>query len=197
MSHYKRTSKARALLALLVGLACLCLPAMASPLLKAQSVQTLPRPNSPSNSNTTTSKISSDTIEVLVPTTVRRSTTTTSTTQPPAPKPKPKAQAQAPAAAPTTDYSSMEPCGGDLPPCWVKYKESKGNYGAVNPTGCVWTDKDGVRHRGCWGAWQFGTMWAGKLGLPDDLSTATPEEQDNAARALWNGGRGCSNWGAC
>jgi hypothetical protein len=95
-------------------------------------------------------------------------------------------------SGPTTDYSSMEPCGGDLPPCWVKSRESGGNYGAFNPTGCVW--KGG---RGCWGAWQFGGFWSGKLGLPLDLSTATPEQQDAAARELWAGGAGCSNWNAC
>lgn len=98
---------------------------------------------------------------------------------------------------PSTDYSSLEPCGGAYPPCWVKRRESGGNYGAYNPTGCAWTDKSGYRHHGCYGAWQFGTMWAGRLGLPDDLSTATPEQQDEAARQLWAGGAGCSNWAAC
>jgi len=89
------------------------------------------------------------------------------------------------------------PCGGDLPPCWVLMRESRGNPDAYNPNGCVWTDKDGATHRGCWGPWQFGTMWAGKLGLPADLSTATTEQWNSAARALWDGGAGCSNWAAC
>lgn len=95
------------------------------------------------------------------------------------------------------DSGSLAPCGGDLPPCWVKARESHGNYGAVNSSGCRWTDKSGTVHVGCFGAWQFGTMWAGRLGLPDDLSTATPAQQDAAARELWAGGRGCGNWGAC
>jgi len=80
-------------------------------------------------------------------------------------------------------------CGGDLPPCYVKQRESGGNYGAYNPTGCGGA--------GCYGAWQFSGEWAGKLGLPSDLSQATPAQQDEAARQLWNGGAGCSNWGAC
>ncbi len=93
-------------------------------------------------------------------------------------------------SAPHQNYTvSLEPCGGDLPPCWVKWAESRGDYGAVNPGGCG--------GRGCFGAWQFSGEWAGKLGLPFDLSTATPEQQDEAARILWAGGRGCSNWDAC
>lgn len=80
---------------------------------------------------------------------------------------------------------SLQPCGGDLPPCWVAERESHGNYGAVSPDGRYW------------GKWQFDLGWAGKLGLPADLSQATPEQQDNAARLLWAGGAGCGNWGAC
>lgn len=91
--------------------------------------------------------------------------------------------------APSPTLVSLEPCGGDLPPCVVKQRESGGDYGAYNPTGC-----NGL---GCFGAWQLSGEWAGKLGLPMDLSTATPEQQDNAARLLWNGGAGCSNWSAC
>lgn len=115
-----------------------------------------------------------------------------STTTPPSPKRKASVS-----ATPAVNYSSMEPCGGDLPPCWVKQRESKGDYGAYNPTGCRWYSKDGALHEGCWGAWQFGSEWEGKLGLPQDLSTATPEQQDDAARQLWNGGDGCHNWAAC
>lgn len=92
--------------------------------------------------------------------------------------------------APRTDWPvSLQPCGGDLPPCSVAWAESRGDYGAVNPTGCG--------GQGCFGKWQFSGSWAGKLGLPLDLRTATPEQQDNAARLLWAGGAGCSHWGAC
>lgn len=92
------------------------------------------------------------------------------------------------AAAPSWP-TSLQPCGGDLPPCYVKQRESGGNYNAYNATGCG--------GKGCFGAWQFSGEWAGKLGLPLDLRLATPEQQDNAARILWAGGRGCSNWAAC
>lgn len=112
--------------------------------------------------------------------TTTTSTTTTTTTPPMSKLSKPR---------PTIDYSSMEPCGGDLPPCYVKQRESGGNYGAYNPHGCG--------GQGCYGAWQFSGAWAGKLGLPQDLSTATPQQQDDAARQLWNGGAGCGNWAAC
>lgn len=84
---------------------------------------------------------------------------------------------------------SLQPCGGDLPPCSVKQAESHGDYSAFNPTGC-----SGF---GCYGAWQLSGAWAGRLGLPLDLSQATPEQQDNAARLLWAGGAGCANWAAC
>lgn len=122
---------------------------------------------------------------------------TTTTTAEPAPAPADTRPSPATAPAPkrkaplsaSPAYSSMQPCGGDLPPCDVKKRESGGNYNAYNPTGC-----DG---RGCFGAWQFSEEWAGKLGLPKDLRTATPQQQDDAARTLWNGGAGCANWAAC
>lgn len=85
--------------------------------------------------------------------------------------------------------ASFEPCGGDLPPCWVVATESGGDYNAVNWSGCG--------GRGCYGKWQFSGEWACKLGLPCDLLTATPEQQDEAARILFDNGRGCRNWDAC
>lgn len=84
---------------------------------------------------------------------------------------------------------SFQPCDGAYPPCWRVGTESGGNYNAYNPGGCGGS--------GCYGKWQFSGEWAGKLGLPADLSTATPAQQDEAARQLWNGGAGCSNWAAC
>jgi hypothetical protein len=112
-------------------------------------------------------------------------TTTTTTTIPP------------PATIPTTpptmpNLPALEgdvPCGGDLPPCYVVQRESGGTWDAYNPTGCSGT--------GCWGPYQFGGFWAGKLGLPSDLSTTTKEQWVNAARLLWNHGAGCGNWAAC
>lgn len=76
-----------------------------------------------------------------------------------------------------------------LPPDWVIERESHGDYNAYNPTGCGGA--------GCFGRYQFSGAWAGKLGLPLDLSQATPEQQDAAARELWANGAGCQNWSAC
>jgi hypothetical protein len=70
--------------------------------------------------------------------------------------------------------------------------ESGGRYDAWNPTGCV-----GMGRIGCYGKWQFGLFWSGKLGLPADYHRWTPRLQDEAARILWANGRGCSNWAAC
>lgn len=97
---------------------------------------------------------------------------------------------RAPAVSAFTATGSGAPCDGDLPPCWrIIGTESGGRWDAYNPGGCSGT--------GCWGPYQFGGSWAGKLGLPNDLRKATKEQWVNAARTLWNGGRGCANWSAC
>lgn len=97
------------------------------------------------------------------------------------------------AVAPSGNFDlSQAPCGGGYPPCWVAERESHGDYNAFNPTGCYSNGRSG-----CYGKWQFGWFWGGKLGLPDDPATATPAQQDAAAMELWNGGAGCSNWAAC
>lgn len=100
------------------------------------------------------------------------------------------AAAQPPPTAPATKStkSTNRPtaygtgaCGGDLPPCWVMMRESGGDINAYNPTGC--------NGRGCYGKWQCDPRTCS--------GTGTEEEQDAEARALWNGGRGCSHWAAC
>jgi hypothetical protein len=102
----------------------------------------------------------------------------------------PSAGVVPPTSTPAALATSFSPCGGtDYPPCWRVQTESRGEYGAYNPTGCG--------GHGCFGKWQFSGAWAGKLGLPVDIAHATPQEQDNAARLLWAGGAGCSNWSAC
>ena len=80
-------------------------------------------------------------------------------------------------------------CGGDLPPCWVMRRESGGDPRAVNATGCG--------GRGCFGKWQFDPLtWAGYAGV--SRASDVPEwVQDERARQIWAGGRGCSHWGAC
>lgn len=104
--------------------------------------------------------------------------------------PPPPVPVPAPRTAPSP--AGLEPCGGAYPPCSVAAAESGGRYDAYNPTGCTSQGR-----AGCYGKWQFGWFWGGKLGLPLDLATATPAQQDEAARILWNGGAGCSNWNAC
>lgn len=95
------------------------------------------------------------------------------------------ASLRTPVVAATTSID----CGGEYPPCYVAQRESGNTYNAFNPTGCG--------GNACYGRWQFSGAWAGKLGLPQDLSQATPDQQDAAARELWAGGAGCSNWAAC
>lgn len=81
--------------------------------------------------------------------------------------------------------SSLYPCGGDLPPCYVKQRESGGNYNARNPSSTAS------------GAWQFlDSTWAGFGGYPSAY-LAPPDVQDERARQLWAGGAGCSHWSAC
>lgn len=112
-------------------------------------------------------------------------TTTTTTTSPPITNGSPPTQVSASASS----AGEGVPCDGDLPPCWRVQIESHGTWNAYNPTGCSGT--------GCYGPYQFGGFWAGKLGLPSDLTTATHEQWVTAARILWDNGAGCSNWDAC
>lgn len=94
-------------------------------------------------------------------------------------------------------YVSMEPCGGDLPPCYVKQRESGGNYRIRN------NSEPGAA---C-GAWQFiGSTWASvmtAMGRAADLDRwpeacdAPPVVQDEAAAFAWAKGAGCGHWSAC
>lgn len=93
--------------------------------------------------------------------------------------------APAPASSSVSSWgSSLEPCGGDLPPCYVKMRESGGSYSARNPSGAC----------GAWqimpGTWNF---FAGFSSACD----APPAVQDEKARLLWAGGAGCGHWSAC
>lgn len=72
-------------------------------------------------------------------------------------------------------------CGGDLPPCWVMMRESRGDPEAYNPTGC--------NGRGCFGKWQCDPRTCD--------GTGTEAEQDAEARRIWDNGNGCSHWAAC
>lgn len=121
---------------------------------------------------------------------VAASQTTTTTAPPPPP---PTTAAPRPTAPPTTaapappapvNYGSGA-CGGDLPPCYVMMRESGGNITAQNPTSTAS------------GKWQFlDSTWGGFMGYAK--ARYAPEwVQDERARQLWAGGRGCSHWSAC
>lgn len=77
------------------------------------------------------------------------------------------------------------PCGGDLPPCYVLQRESRGNPGAENPVSSAS------------GLWQFidGT-WNG-FGGYSHASDAPPDVQNEKARQTWAGGAGAGHWACC
>lgn len=84
-------------------------------------------------------------------------------------------------------YTNLQPCGGDLPPCYVKQRESGGDYRARN------NSEPGAAA----GAWQIiGPTWNGYDGYAE-ADQAPPWVQDDKARELWSNGAGCSNWSAC
>lgn len=74
---------------------------------------------------------------------------------------------------------------GATPPEWVKQRESRGNYSAVNPT------------TGAGGAWQFLPSTWRSVGGTGRAENASAAEQDFRAALLWDGGRGCAHWNAC
>lgn len=77
------------------------------------------------------------------------------------------------------------PCGGNLPPCFVLQRESRGDPRAENPTSTAS------------GLWQFlDSTWAGYAGVRH-ASYASVASQNQRAVQLWAGGKGCSHWAAC
>lgn len=93
------------------------------------------------------------------------------------------------ARTPAVESSGSGACGGSLPPCSVMRSESGGNPRAVNRTGCG--------GRGCFGKWQFDPRTSAGLGYDLTMDQYPESVQDDAARSLWNSGRGCSHWDAC
>lgn len=100
--------------------------------------------------------------------------------------------AMAPAPGPGGLIMGRKTCGGDLPPCYVMLRESKGYINIWNG-GCSYPC--GVSSAS--GKWQFirGT-WNGYGGYRN-AADAPESVQDSKARQLWAGGRGCGHWGAC
>jgi hypothetical protein len=90
-------------------------------------------------------------------------------------------------------------CGGDLPPCWVVHRESKGdiriwNGGCYAPVG--WTG----RRSPCGGSTASGKFqfirgsWGNFRGYLN-AADAPERVQDDRARQLYDHGRGGSHWG--
>lgn len=90
--------------------------------------------------------------------------------------------------------------GGELPPNWVLWRESKGdprvwNGGCYAPVG--WPLRSPCGTSSASGKWQItrGT-WTGYGGYLN-AADAPADVQDAKARLLWAGGAGCSHWEAC
>ena len=96
--------------------------------------------------------------------------------------------------APTTRYTPRVAavpqqgsgrCGGNLPPCYVMMRESRGSLTARNPSSTAS------------GKWQFVNGTWGGYGGYASAAQAPESVQDARAAQIWAGGAGCSNWSAC
>lgn len=84
-------------------------------------------------------------------------------------------------------------CGGDLPPCYVMMRESKG-YINLYYGSCTYECRPG---NSASGKWMFIRRTWGGYGGYRNAADAPESVQDAKARQIWNGGRGCSHWQAC
>lgn len=91
----------------------------------------------------------------------------------------------APGRSRAPDTVNGYPCGGSLPPCFVLWRESRGNPTAQN------------RRSTASGLWQFLDGRWGRYAGYRKARHAPVAVQNDRARALWAGGRGCSHWRAC
>jgi len=92
-------------------------------------------------------------------------------------------------------------CGGDLPPCWVMMRESRGDIRVWNGV-CYAPFGYAGRRSPCGvssasGKWQVVRPTWGGYGGYLNAADAPEQVQDARARQLWAGGRGCSHWSAC
>lgn len=95
-------------------------------------------------------------------------------------------------------------CGGDLPPCRVLHRESKGDIRIWNGECYAPFGWRGATAPNCpraqssaSGKWQaIRGSWGGYGGYVN-AADAPERVQDDRARQLWNHGRGCSHWAAC
>ena len=86
---------------------------------------------------------------------------------------------------PETSQGVLTDCGGSLPPCYVKARESGGDYTAQNPMSSAS------------GAWQFlDSTWDNYDGYAR-AADAPWWIQDARAREVWANGAGCAAWSAC
>jgi hypothetical protein len=123
--------------------------------------------------------------------TAEHAPTTTTTVPPPAPKkvaPKPAA-AQKPVYKPAQSQGG----GGCAISAYICERESRGNYGAVNPSSGA-----GGKYQFMPGTWNATAQAMGRpdlVGVPPQ--SANPADQDAMARYLWNTPGGCRHWSAC
>ena len=86
---------------------------------------------------------------------------------------------------PSSSYGSGR-CGGNLPPCYVVDRESKGQIDIYNTQGS-----------GASGKYQFmPETWNGYGGYAN-AADAPESVQDAKAEEVWAGGAGCSHWSSC
>lgn len=145
-------------------------------------------------------------VRTVAPTT-SSSTTATTTTTPPPPTTAPVTTTVATAAPRVHTASVSRPrstdmvgvqCGGDLPPCYVLKRESGGDPHIWNGRCYMPTGSYGQCGRSsASGLWQFlRSTWAGFAGYVN-AADAPVEVQNEKARLVWAGGRGCHHWNAC
>lgn len=118
--------------------------------------------------------------------------TTTTHTHPPRTAPTVRS-----ASVSRTDMVGVQ-CGGDLPPCWVLKRESGGDPRIWNGRCYMPVGSYGQCGRSsASGLWQFlRSTWNGFGGYVN-AADAPVEVQNEKARQVWAGGRGCSHWNAC